>query len=199
MTADSLPFADYQMPTAKNPHGLFVLVGEAPGAQEIKQGRPFVGRSGQLLDKNLKELGILREECMIVNVFRHQPPGNKVGHFFLSKRAAQNANEEIAEEWGKFAGKFPRKLFAKDLDHLKKTLREKKPKVIVTLGSTPLWALTGKEGITTIRGQKQECRFMDVPVIPTLHPSYIIRGNWNVEPLFKSDLEQAQGILKAKS
>lgn len=190
-----LPFVDYQYP-AEKPNGL-VLVGEAPGADEVKQGKPFVGRSGQLLDKNLHAAGLERAACLVANVFRYRPPDNKVAHFFLSKRAALAAGEALDEKFGKFAGKALRKIFASELEHLEKTLRKIKPKVIVTLGATPLWALTGKEGIVALRGQQQVCRFLpEVPVIPTFHPSYILRGNWAVEPLFRQDLEAARGILE---
>src|SRR5580692_1651630 len=82
-----LPKVDYEFPTGKA-NGL-VLVGEAPGAEEVRLGHPFVGRSGQLLDKMLMRAGIERKQCMVANVFRYQPPGNKVDHFFISRRAAK--------------------------------------------------------------------------------------------------------------
>jgi uracil-DNA glycosylase len=194
---DPLPFVDYQYPAGENPRGLIVLVGEAPGAEEVKQGKPFVGRSGQLLDKNLKAAGLDRNEVLVANVFRMRPPDNKVGHFFISKRKADEAGEGVVAALGKFGGKFCRAIFGDEVSHLEKTLKKLKPKVIVTLGSTPLWALTGKEGILSLRGQQQACRFMpEVPVIPTFHPSYILRGNWGQEPLFKQDLEVAKKMLE---
>jgi uracil-DNA glycosylase len=197
MSSANLPFVDYQYPAEENPNGLIVLVGEAPGAEEVKQGKPFVGRSGQLLDKNLKAAGLERNKVLVANVFRVRPPDNKVAHFFISKRKAEEEGEGIVAALGKFGGKFARAVFAPEVEHLEKTLKKLKPKVIVTLGSTPLWALTGKEGILSLRGQKQECRFLpDVPVIPTYHPSYILRGNWVQEPLFKNDLETAKQLAE---
>jgi uracil-DNA glycosylase len=194
MSSVNLPFVDYQYPAEKNANGLIVLVGEAPGAEE---GKPFVGRSGQLLDKNLKAAGLERNEVLVANVFRVRPPDNKVAHFFISKRKAEEEGEGIVAALGKFGGKFARAVFGPEVEHLEKTLKKLKPKVIVTLGSTPLWALTGKEGILSLRGQKQECRFLPgVPVIPTFHPSYILRGNWVQEPLFKNDLETAKQLAE---
>ncbi|MBI3420060.1 MAG: uracil-DNA glycosylase [Proteobacteria bacterium] len=198
MNRIDLPFVDYQYPAGKGPPGLFMLVGEAPGKDEVKQGMPFVGRSGKLLDKNLQEAGLERGQCLVANVFRYQPPGNKVGHFFLSNRAAEAVGEKLAVEFGKFGGKSVRALFAAELEYLKKTIAEKKPKVIVTLGATPLWALTGLGGIVALRGKLQECRFVPgIPVIPTFHPSYILRGNWAAEPLFQKDLAESRKILMA--
>ena len=191
-----LPFVDYHYPTVKTNHGLLAIVGEAPGANEVKQGRPFVGRSGQLLEKNLNAAGIERASIMIANVFRFQPPKNKVDHFFSSLRKAKESGEAIEEEYGRFASKYVLKHYASELEHLGKTLRAKKPKAIITLGRTPFWALTGLEGILSLRGQIQDCRLAPgIPVIPTYHPSYIIRGNWDQEKLLLADLIAAKGLL----
>ncbi|BAS27608.1 DNA polymerase [Limnochorda pilosa] len=61
-----------------NPHATLMLVGEGPGAQEDLEGRPFVGRAGQLLDKMLEAIGIGRSEVYIANVVKCRPPGNRV-------------------------------------------------------------------------------------------------------------------------
>ncbi len=194
---DELPFVDYQYPTKKSSGGLLVIVGEAPGANEVKQGRPFVGRSGQLLEKNLHLVGIERPSILVANVFRYQPPKNKVDHFFSSLRAAKESGEEIDESFGRFASKYVLKKYAEEIRHLGKILGQEKPKAIITLGRTPLWALTGLEGILSLRGQVQDCRLATgIPVIPTFHPSYIIRGNWDCESLFAGDLKNALGLTK---
>ncbi|MDX1922881.1 MAG: uracil-DNA glycosylase [Alphaproteobacteria bacterium] len=194
-TDDQLPFVDYQFPTQKSDRGLLVVVGEAPGANEVKQGRPFVGRSGQLLEKNMQSAGIVRASILVANVFRFQPPKNKVDHFFSSIRGAIERGEEIEEKYGRFASKYVLKKYAGELEHLGETLRAKKPKAIITLGRTPLWALTGLEGILNIRGQQQDCRLAPgIPVIPTYHPSYIIRGNWDCESVLEGDLKKALAL-----
>jgi uracil-DNA glycosylase len=200
MTKIDLPFANYQLPSVKSEHGLIAIIGEAPGADEIRQGRPFVGRSGQLLDKNLAEAGIRRAECLIANVFRYQPPQNKVAHFFISKKQALLSGEGMAEEYGKFGSRHARALFAPEIINLKKTLEEYKPAAIITLGGTPMWALTGQEGIVALHGQVMECRLVSgLKVIPTYHPSYIIRGNWSVEPSFLADLVKAKELAYERS
>ena len=116
-----LPFADYAYPKSPKGWNKIVLVGEAPGAEEARLGRPFVGRSGQLLDKILERAGIDREQCLIANVFRFQPPANKVDHFFTSRRAATIQNIGVAEKYGKFGSAFCRAEFA--TEHISESRR----------------------------------------------------------------------------
>ena len=111
------PRIDYDFPTdpGQKGHAGIVLVGEAPGAEEVRLGHPFVGRSGQLLDKILEKAGIDRKQCLVANVFRTQPPGNKVDHFFISRRAAAQQDIPIAEEYGQFGSAWvPRTIRGRD-------------------------------------------------------------------------------------
>ncbi|MBI1273388.1 MAG: uracil-DNA glycosylase [Alphaproteobacteria bacterium] len=191
--ATSLPFADYAYPQNKALWSGLVLVGEAPGAEEARTGRPFVGRSGQLLDKALHEAGIDRARAIIANVFRRQPPGNKIDHFFASRRAALRGGVTLAEEYGKFAGKFCRADFAADIAHLQSMLRQWKPRAIIALGRTPLWALTGLDGLMQHAGTAHPCRLYDgAEVTPTFHPSFILRGNWKLQGDWVAHMRRAQ-------
>jgi uracil-DNA glycosylase len=177
-----LPKVDYDDPADRRDWSGLALIGEAPGAEEARLGRPFVGRSGQLLDKILAEAGIDRRRCFIGNVFRFQPPGNKVDHFFISRRAAAAENLPIAEQYGQFGSAWCRGAYAGDIDHLRDTLLRLKPRVIVALGRTPLWALTGVNGLLDKVGVPLAGRLAPgVPVIPTYHPSFIMRGNWGLQ------------------
>lgn len=174
-----LAFADYSIPLVWN--GV-VLVGEAPGAEEARLGRPFVGRSGQLLDKVLAEAGIDRAACLIANVFRYRPPDNKIDHFFVSRRAATSQNIAIVEEFGKFGSCYCKAEYAGEIRHLAQMLQDRKPKSIIALGRTPLWALTGANGLLDKIGTPLPCRLApDLMVTPTYHPSFILRGNWGFQ------------------
>lgn len=189
--------ADYASP--QQGWNRIMVVGEAPGAEEVKQNQPFVGRSGQLLDKALAEAGIIRAACFVANVFRLQPPANKVDMFFLSRRAAQQADEVIAEAWGAFGGKYCRAQFVPELEHLQHTIRAQNPSVLLAVGRTPLWALTGENGIMTLAGQQLACRLAShIPVIVTYHPSYILRGNWGFMPQWVSHMRQARALCENK-
>jgi uracil-DNA glycosylase len=190
-----LPFADYAAPTKK--WNQLILVGEAPGAEEARTGKPFVGRSGQLLDKILERAGIDRAETLIANVFRYQPPANKVDTFFISKRASVMQKIEIAEEFGKFGSAFCREAFAGELRHLGEMLATKKPKIVIALGRTPMWGLTGENGLLSKVGQTLPCRLAEsVTVIPTYHPSFILRGNWGLQDEWLSHFTKATKYLK---
>ena len=176
-----LPFADYERPQTSWNH--LIIVGEAPGAEEIKLGRPFVGRSGKLLDQALAQAGIDRPACFIANVFQRQPPGNKVDHFFASRRAAQQAGEALREDWGALSGKYCRAMFTDGPEQLHAVILAERPRALLALGRTPLWALTGQNGIAALAGGQFPCRFApDIPVIATWHPSFILRGNWRLQP-----------------
>ncbi len=185
-----LPFADYALPK-KNWNGL-ILVGEAPGAEEAKQGKPFVGRSGQLLDKMLDAAHIDRAETLIANVFRYQPPKNKVASFFASKKAAKEEGVELAETYGKFASVYCRATFAPELERLAILIEEKKPSLIVALGRTPLWALTGENELMKKVGTFLPCRLASgYKVLATYHPSFILRGNWKLQSAWQTHFETA--------
>ena len=189
-----LPFVDYQYPTVSG-GSLIALVGEAPGADEVKLGRPFVGRAGQLLDRGLAAAGIDRDACAIANVFRLRPPDNKLTHFFTSRRRAVLAGEAIAERLGKLGAEFCRELYAAEIDALAAAMNRLKPAVIVALGRTPLWALTGLNGITALRGQILPGRLSAAPVIATFHPSFVMRQNSigpETEATFQADLKMAK-------
>ncbi|MGB9153183.1 MAG: uracil-DNA glycosylase [Alphaproteobacteria bacterium] len=187
-----LPFADYSFPRSDKSWNGLVLVGEAPGAEEARLKRPFVGRSGQLLDKILEKASIDREQCLIANVFRRQPPGNKVDHFFASRRAATTQGFGLAEAYGKFGSAFCRTEFSTEIDHLRDMLMQQKPKIVIALGRTPLWALTGENGLLSKVGRTLPCRLMpSLKVIPTFHPSFILRGNWKLQDEWLSHFQLA--------
>ncbi len=182
LSAARLPKVEYDFPAAGADWNGIALIGEAPGAEEAKQGHPFVGRSGQLLDKMLGQAGIDRRRSFIGNVFRYQPPKNKIDHFFTSRRAAKEAGIAIAEQYGQFGSAWVRGDYAGEIDNLSVALVKLKPRIIIALGRTPTWALTGTNGLLDKVGKRMECRLCSgVEVIPTYHPSFIMRGNWGLQ------------------
>ncbi len=124
-----------------------MFVGEAPGADEDAQGRPFVGRAGQLLTKIIEAIGMKREDVLIGNVNRCRPPGNR-----------QPTLEEAA---------ICRPFLFREIAAVK-------PDVIVVMGNTALRNLLEvREGITRVRGKFQD--FRGIKVMPTFHPAYLLR------------------------
>jgi len=143
-----------------------MFVGEGPGADEDEQGRPFVGMAGQLLTKMIEAMGLKREEVFIANIVKCRPPGNRVPE-----------PDEIAA----------------CMPYLERQILALKPKIICSLGNTPLRALMGddKMGITKVRGQHLNWR--GFTLIPTFHPSYLLRN----PPAKKPCWEDLQVVLKA--
>ena len=125
-----------------------MFVGEGPGADEDIQGRPFVGKAGQLLDKILSAADISRGEVYITNIVKCRPPGNRAPSI-----------EEIV-----VCQKF-----------LEAQIAIVNPGIIVCLGNTPSKAILGStEGITKLRGRWFKWRGLDV--MPMFHPSYLLRN-----------------------
>ena len=134
-----------------NTHGnhkaRLMFVGEAPGADEDEQGKPFVGRAGQLLTKIIEAIGLKREEVLIGNVNRCRPPGNR-----------QPTLEEAA---------ICRPFLFREIAAVQ-------PEVIVVMGNTALRnLLEAREGISRVRGKFQD--FRGIKVMPTFHPAYLLR------------------------
>ena len=145
---------------------ILIIVGEAPGAEEEKAGKPFVGKSGEMLDKVLGEVGFRRSDIYITNVVKVRPAGNKT------------PTKAEAESW---------------MPLLKKELKQlhKANKIIIPLGNCASQViLESKEGVTKTHG-KPVYKLIDgetYKIIPTFHPAYIIRNNKNYDK-WKKDFE----------
>jgi DNA polymerase len=135
-----------------SPKARLVFVGEGPGEQEDLQGRPFVGKAGQLLTKMIEAMGLKREDVYICNVVKCRPPGNR--------------NPEPDE-------------VAACSPYLHRQLAALQPEVIVALGKFAAQTLLKTDGgIMRIRGQWAEYAGANGPVtvMPTFHPSYLLRN-----------------------
>jgi uracil-DNA glycosylase len=144
-TARQLVFAD------GNPGSRVMLIGEAPGADEDRIGRPFVGRAGQLLDRMLVAIGLDRNDVYMANVVPWRPPGNRTPTM-----------QEIA-----LCRPF-----------LERQIALAAPDIIVTLGGPAAQTLAGtKEGILKARGQWFSLALPErtLPILVTLHPAYLLR------------------------
>lgn len=122
------------------------IVGEAPGLDEEKQGKGFVGSSGQELDRMLNEAGILRSECFITNVCKYRPAGNKIKNFFYTNKEAKELKLEMVR------GCYPKPQIVEGLNELKNEILEVNPNIIIALGNVALWALSEKESINADKG-----------------------------------------------
>lgn len=123
-----------------------MIVGEAPGAEEDLQGTPFVGESGRLLRKVLRNLEISDDDVMMTNVVRCRPPDNKISKKHI-KACKQFALDEIERA---------------------------EPEYVLLMGNSPLEAVLGQTGITTWHGVTVQQ--LDKTYIPLFHPAYILRN-----------------------
>jgi len=163
-----------------------MIVGEAPGSSEEIHGRPFVGVSGNELSLMLHEANIDRDKCYITNVCKYRPPSNKIATWFLNKTTAR---KEHVEE---ICGRYPNHYIVEGMEELFEEIDRVKPKIIIALGDTALWALCGESGITKWRGSV--LRHDGIPVVPTYHPAAILRM-WAWRFIAVQDLRRANDVL----
>jgi DNA polymerase len=131
-----------------------MFVGEAPGADEDRQGEPFVGKAGELLTKIIQAMGLKRDDVYIANILKCRPdtPGQAAGNRKPTPEEMQTCIPFLHEQ----------------IDLVR-------PKVLVALGATAVEGLLGKTiGITKLRGNWQEYR--GTPLMPTYHPAYLLRN-----------------------
>ena len=151
-----------------SPAADLLFVGEGPGAEEDRQGLPFVGRSGKLLDRLMEEeLGFGRASCYIANIVKCRPPGN---------RDPKPDEIEACRPW------------------LEGQLERLRPRVVVTLGNTATRTLLGTtEGVTRLRGRSYPWR--DIVLVPTYHPAAVLRGGPSSMAEMRADLVRAKLAL----
>ena len=136
-----------------NPKARVMIVGEAPGREEDQQGRPFVGRAGQLLDRMFAAIGLSRssdfdeESFYVTNVLPWRPPQNR-----------DPKPDEIAMLW----------------PFLEKHIQLVSPDIVVAMGNISCQALLGERGITRLRGKIQNRHGVDI--LPMFHPAFLLRN-----------------------
>jgi DNA polymerase len=149
-----------------------MFIGEGPGRDEDAQGRPFVGRAGQLLRKIIAAMKFREDEVYITNIVKCRPPDNRVPH---------REEEEACSPY------------------LVRQIELIRPRVIVTLGKTPTdYFVPGRQGMTARRGNFGDYR--GIPVMPTFHPSYLVRneGNRELKRMVWEDMQKVMALLGGK-
>ena len=156
-----------------NPNADLMFVGEGPGFHEDKQGIPFVGQAGKLLDKLLAGIGLDRGDVYIANIVKCRPPGNRVPRSDEVETCAPYLLDQI---------------------------RAIRPRVIVTLGksSADFFFPDAPLAMTALRGSFRT--WNDIPVMPTFHPSYLVRneGNIGLKKMVWDDMRKVMALLAEK-
>lgn len=161
-----------------DPDAPIMFVGEGPGIEEDRTGRPFVGRSGQLLDKQIKAMGYAREQVFIGNI--------------VKLRSAS-----FDEEMGRVRDRPPTPAeVARQIHILHEQIAIIRPRAIITLGAPAIkWLLGVTEGVMKIRGTWLDYR--GIPTLPTYHPAFLLRQytDENRRKVWE-DLQKVMALLK---
>jgi uracil-DNA glycosylase len=175
-----------------------LIVGEAPGADEIRLGEPFVGLSGKEMTRMLHDAGLVRASARITNVTMERPLGNDINQFFATRTTATTDHTFLAGRWCS-----PE--IIRGLEALRSELASTNPTVILALGDTALWALTGESGITKWRGSHLDLRPvfggpypLGVIVLPTYHPAAILR-QWAWRAVAVQDMRKVAEIAGGRA
>lgn len=173
-----------------------MIVGEAPGEEEEYKLQPFIGASGAELNKMLGEAGISRSECFVTNVSKYRPQANDISKFFAGAKDRVTSSHSLVRH------KMVTQEIALGVDELRAEINLVQPNIIIPVGSTSLWALTGickkpydlaqPTGISDWRGSMvtEDLSGRGTQVIPTYHPAAILR-QWSWRAAAVHDLRRA--------
>lgn len=173
-----------------------MIVGEAPGDEEEQKLQPFVGVSGHELNKMLGDAGISRSECFVTNVSKYRPEANNIGLFFAGAKKNVTSAHTLVRH------KMVTQEIALGIQELRAEINLVKPNIIIPVGNTSLWALTGickypydlaaPSGISDWRGSMlvEDLSGRNTQVIPTYHPAAILR-QWSWRAAAVHDLRRA--------
>ena len=171
------------------------FIGEAPGEHEEAKGVPFIGPSGRLFNQMLAIAGVDRNECLVTNVFDFKLEDNSVESICAGTKEAAGWKEyDLPSIFQRGAARYYlRPEFLGNLGRLDGEIRCCMPHVLVALGGTALWALTGHSNIKMRRGAVHEASLIatGTKVVPTYHPAYIMQYAYRLMPLVVMDIIKA--------
>lgn len=150
----------------------WMIIGEAPGAEEDRRGEPFVGRAGKLLDEMLRAVGLDRQTVFIANVLKCRPPGNR---------------DPLADESSQCRA------------YLDRQIELLKPKLILAVGRIAAQLLLGTDApLGRLRGRQHKIGPAEIPVVITYHPAYLLRSPAQKRKVWE-DLCLARSIVQQAS
>ena len=153
-----------------NPRSDWMVIGEAPGAEEDRRGEPFVGRAGQLLDAMLRAIGLSRaENVYIANILKSRPPNNR-----------DPRPEEVAA----------------CLPYLKRQIEMVRPRLLLAVGRIAAQNLLGtEESLSRLRGRVHRFGELNTPLVVTYHPAYLLRSPADKRKAWE-DLKFARSVFR---
>lgn len=172
-----------------------MIVGEAPGAEEVSAGMPFVGRPGVELTLMMGEAGLTRSECYLTNATQLRPPGGDVSSWIASTKAEELA---LLSKGGiKYNGRIISLELYEGIKDLRAEVESVRPRLIIALGNTALWAITGEWGVGNWRGSQLVSSISGEwrpTCVPTYSPATVLR-QWSTRRITVQDFRRVRGIL----
>jgi len=166
-----------------------MIVGEAPGEDDVKLGKPFVGYSGNIIEEWLRGIGVRKDQCYLTHVVKYRPYGGDINKWVAVARKDKTDQHVLINGW------WVSPILAEGVQELYEEVEKVNPNLIVALGNTALWALTGNTGIEQWRGSL--CQYGKYKVIPTMHPIQVIRQyEWN--PIVLEDFKRIRREMAEK-
>lgn len=165
------------------------FIGEAPSNEELEKGQPLVGPSGRIFNSMLRTAGLERSEYLVTNVFDEKIPGNDLRNWVMPLAEAHASG---CTDIPPVSGGFLRPEYRHHLSRLEVELKCANPTVIVPLGGTALWALTGQTGIAAQRGSVSMAGRLvpGIKMLPTFHPAAVMH-QWKFYSIVVGDLIKA--------
>ena len=175
------------MPGSGPPNAEVMIIGEAPGENEVYAGKPFVGAAGYELDRIMAEAGYPRSQCFVTNVCRVRPIKNQIDRFFRRTKTKPNG-DKWPGDWAPWRGGWATKEVRDGDELLQREIELVNPKLIIAVGNLALLATTGEWGIGSWRGSTlaRGTRL----VVPTYHPAAVLR-EWSLRTYVLHDLRRA--------
>ncbi len=193
----------YVPPRGPNPARI-LIVGESPGAEEEINHRPFCGPAGRELESELHDAGIPASECFFTNVSRFRPPNNEISAFIWNP-ADHKKKDSPPSGLVPYKDRFVAPFILEHIEHLRKEIAYVNPNVVVPVGNTALWALSGLDSVAKWRGSELLIPNMErtgglaYKLLPTYHPAYILRQyrdrNYAVEDFKRARRESESPCL----
>lgn len=164
-----------------------LIAGEAWGEEEARLGMPFVGSAGRELNRMLAEAEIERQSCYMTNVFNLRPENNDIKNLCTDKKLSGVPMPELTR------ASYLQDRYFPEVKRFWAEVEEVQPNLIIALGNTALWALTGSYGIKKLRGTTTAASFgpIGIKVLPTYHPAAVLR-DWSMRPVAIADLMKAK-------
>ena len=166
-----------------------MIVGDFYDENDENTGKPFSGSAGSVLHGIMRQVGIARSDCYFTNVFNLRPRGGRIDSLYADKADAIPNYRPITK------GKYISKDYLPEIERLFAEIERVQPNLILAAGNTALWALCKKSGIKKYRGSPLHTHEGQIKVLPTWHPSSIIR-QWKLRAVVLADMSKARNEMQ---